>query len=134
MQVNSSENTQIEKPLWIAISLNSDSEINTKSPLENEPVLNPAYNRTLSVYDMPYPENREPPVVYNYDSLIYAEYETSSEAQVSLMIDFSGRNEWWIYGWNGNRYSEFIYTDLNGSQHGWIRVPGKITMRNGNYR
>jgi len=134
IQANSSENLQIGKPLWILIGLNSDSEINTKSPIGNEPVLNPAYNRSLSAYDMPYPENRETPAVYNYDSLIYADYEASPEAQVSLLIDFSGWNEWWIYGWNGNRYSEFIYTDLNGSQQGWIQVPGKITMRDGNYR
>jgi len=134
IQVNPSENMRIEKPVWIAVSLNSDSEINTKSPVGNEPVLNPAYNRTPSAYDMPYPENREPPVVYVYDSLIYANYEASPEAQVSLLIDFSGRNEWWIYGWNGNRCSESVYTDLNGPQHGWIHVPGKITMGDGNYR
>ncbi|MGB9940175.1 hypothetical protein [Methanosarcina sp.] len=134
IEANSSENLQIGKPLWILVGLNSDSEINTRSPIGNEPVLNPAYNRSLSAYDMPYPENREPPAVYNYDSLIYADYEASPETQVSLLIDFSGWNEWWIYGWNGNRYSEFIYTDLNGSQQGWIQVPGKITMGDGNYR
>jgi hypothetical protein len=134
IQVNSSEGRQYPTPVQFSVSLASDSEINTKYPLGNEPVLNPAYNLTLSKYDMPYPENREPPTVYDYDSLIYADYETSPEAKVSLLVHFSGRNEWWIYGWNWNQYQEYIYSDLSGPQQGWVQLQGKITMGEGNYR
>lgn len=133
-RVNSSESVQWGIPLEFRGEVASDSEINTKLPLGNEPVLNPAYNLSLSKYDLPYAENREPPIVYKYDSLIYADYETSPEAQVSLTVHFSGRNEWWIYGWNWNQYYEYIYADLSGPQQGWMPVKGKITMGDGNYR
>ncbi|HWQ44116.1 MAG TPA: hypothetical protein VN373_00460, partial [Methanosarcina barkeri] len=133
-QVNSSENMQFATPLEFRGELASDSEINTKFPLGNEPVLNPAYNPNLSTYDLPYSENKEPPTVYNYDSLIYADYETSPDAHVSMTVHFSGRNEWWIYGWNWNQYYESIYADFNGPQQGWVPVKGKITMGDGNYR
>lgn len=132
--VNPSGNMQFAVPLEFRGELASDSEINTKFPLGNEPVMNPMYNRSLSTYDLPSPENKEPSTVHNYDSLIYADYETSPEAQVSLTVHFSGRNEWWIYGWNWNQYYEYIYADLSGPQQGWIPVKGKITMGDGNYR
>ena len=132
--VNSSENMPFAMPLEFRGELASDSEINTKFPLGNEPVLNPAYNLTLSTYDLPFPENKEPPTVYNYDSFVYADYETSPEAKVSLTVHFSGRNEWWIYGWNWNQYYEYLYADLSGPQQGWMPVKGKITMGYGNYR
>jgi len=134
LEEDSSENVQFSMPLEFHGEFTSDSEINTKLPLGNEPVLNPAYNLTISKYDMPYPENREPPNVYDYDSLIYANYETSPEAKVSLAIHSSGMNEWWIYGWNWNQYSEQIFADLNGPQQGWVKVQGKITMGEGSYR
>ena len=134
IQVNSSEGRQYATPVQFSVSLASDSEINTKFPIGNEPVLNPAYNLTLSKYDMPYPENREPPTVHDYDSLIYADYETSPEAKVSTSVHFSGRNEWWIYGWNWNQYQEYIYADLSGPQQGWVQLQGKITIGEGNYR
>jgi hypothetical protein len=133
-QVNSSGNIQFAMPLEFRGELASDSEINTKFPLGNEPVLNPAYNLTLSTYDLPYSENKEPPTVYNYDSLIYSDYEASPEAQVSLIVHFSGRNEWWIYGWNWNQYYEYIYADFSGPQQGWMPIKGKTTMGDGNYR
>lgn len=133
-QVNSSENMYFAMPSEFRGELASDSEINTKFPLGNEPVLNPAYNLNLSTYDLPYSENKEPPTVYNYDSLIYADYETSPDVHVSLTVHFSGRNEWWIYGWNWNQYYEYIYADLSGPQQGWMPVKGKITMGDGNYR
>jgi hypothetical protein len=131
---NSPENVQFSMPLEFHGGFTSDSEINTRLPLGNEPVLSPAYNLTLSKYDMPYPENREPPTVYDYNSLIYADYETSPEAKVYLAIHSSGMNEWWIYGWNWNQYSEQIFADLTGQQQGWVDVQGKITMGEGSYR
>lgn len=128
-QVNSSENLQFAMPLEFRGELASASEINTKFPIGNEPVLNPEYNMSLSAYDLPDSENKEPPTVYNCDSLIYADYGASPEAQVSLIVHFSGRNEWWIYGWNWNQYYESVYAELSGPQQGWMSVKGKITGR-----
>lgn len=133
-QVNSSENLQFAMPLEFRGELASASEINTKFPLGNESVLNPEYNMSLSAYDVPYSENKEPPTVYNYDSLIYADYGASPEAQVSLTVHLSGRNECWIYGCNWNQYYEYVYADLSGPQQSWMPVKGKITMGDRDYR
>lgn len=46
----------------------------------------------------------------------------------------NGRNEWWIYGWKYNDYSDGISVRLSGPQEGWIQAEGKLVTGDGVYR
>jgi len=118
---------------WILVKLQADEEINTKNSIGNEPLLSPKYNLTSSDCEFPYPEGRTLPNCYEYESRIYADYVTSSDAKVSIYVEIEGRNSWWVYGWSGNNYRDQIEITFIGEQHGWYVALGKLVIGEGRY-
>ena len=110
----------------ITVTLRADHKINTTNPAENEPLLSPKYNLTLSSYNMPYPEGRTPPVVYKYESRINADYAASPGANLSVIISLKGMNSWWVYDWSFKEYSDRIDATITGEQHGWSNAAGNL--------
>jgi len=109
----------------------SDHTIDTINATENEPMLSQKFNLTLSHFDEPLPPDGISPKKYNYDSLIYADYNSSPNATVEVFIELSGRNEWWAGGWGFNIYHERAGTSLNGEKHGWFSVTGELVEGEG---
>ena len=120
-----------KKPRSIDLStiVFSNQTIDTMNPLGNEMVLMPKYklthndnaNRTYSSEQ------------FDYESRMYAYYETSSNANVSISIYLNARNEWWIGGWQSNSYWEVMEVKLFGSQNGWTTVNGELVTGEGTY-
>ncbi len=117
----------------ISANVEVDRDITTKNPVGNEPLLSPEYNLTRSICELPYPEGRVPPVCYEYESRIYADYTASPDATVSIYIELGGENSWWIYGWSSNHYHDRISITFTGEQHGWYIVSGKLVEGEGRY-
>ena len=108
-------------------------DINTKNPIGSEPLLSPKYNLTLSTYDLPYPEGQSPPTCYEYESRIYADFESPTDAEVSIYIEAEGENSWWVYGWSGNSYRDRVGITFTGEQPGWHIASGKLVYGEGRY-
>ncbi|KAB3547974.1 MAG: hypothetical protein C5617_000865 [ANME-2 cluster archaeon] len=119
---------------WVSAMVHADHEINTKNPAGNEPMLSPKYNLARSVYRMPHPEDRTPPACYEYESRIYANYTASPDAEVSIHVELTGANNWWVYGWSGNEYRDHAGVMLTGAQDGWCATSGNLVAGEGRYR
>ncbi|MEL7664908.1 hypothetical protein [Methanosarcina mazei] len=101
------------------------------NPLGSEMVLMPKYNLTQNVNARrPYTQASKQ---FDYESKMYAYYDTSSNANVSISIYLCGMNEWWIGGWQHNSYWEDMEIKLSGSQAGWTTVNGQLFTGEGTY-
>ncbi|ADE36426.1 hypothetical protein [Methanohalophilus mahii] len=128
-----SEDTPIPYPEGFSIYQNSDHELDTKNPLENEVTFIPKYSIKEVPNQFPNDEN-ENAKTYQYESRIYAQYNTTAENTVDISMSFIGMNNWWVYGWNGNQYHEHLHITLKGDQDGWTPIEGEIVTGEGNYR
>ncbi|WP_229390345.1 hypothetical protein [Methanosarcina sp. DH2] len=126
----SKDSKKIPRPNMFSETLFSNQTINTMNPLGNEVVLMPKYNLTHNVTRRPYPQASGQ---FDYDSKIYAYYNTSSNANVSISIYLSGTNGWWIGGALHNSYWENMEVKLSGSQDGWTTVNGQLFTGEGTY-
>ncbi|AKB74093.1 hypothetical protein MSLAZ_0832 [Methanosarcina lacustris Z-7289] len=119
------------KSIDLSTMVLSNQTIDTINPLGNEMVLMPKYNLTRDVNARgAYSRTSEQ---FDYDSKMYAYYDTSSNANVSISIYLNGRNEWWIGGWQYNSYWETMEVMLSGSQDGWTTVSGQLVTGEGTY-
>lgn len=122
-----------EKPRSIDLStmVFSNQTIDTMNPMGNEMVLMPKYKLTHNVNASgAYSRISEQ---FDYESRMYAYYETSSNANVSISIYLDAHNEWWIGGWQSNNYREAMEIKLSGSQDGWTTVNGELVTGEGTY-
>jgi len=115
----------------VDVSLVANHMIDTMNATENEPILSQKFNLTLSSY--PYPSNGIPPKTQKYDSIIYADYKSSSNATVEVFVLIDGRNEWFAGGWASNTYHESLGTTFTGEKHGWFPVNGELVEGEGLY-
>ncbi|AKB74090.1 hypothetical protein MSLAZ_0829 [Methanosarcina lacustris Z-7289] len=126
----SRDSKKILHPSIFRTILFTNQTIDTMNPLGNEMVLMPKYNITHNVTRRPYPPASEQ---FDYESKMYAHYDTSSDANVSISIYLNGRNGWWIGGWLYNSYWENMEIKLSGSQAGWTTVNGQLFTGEGTY-
>ena len=89
-------------------------------------MLSPKYNLARSVYRMPHPEDWTPPACHKYESRIYANYTAPPDAEVSIHIELTGENRWWVYGWSGNECMDRVGVTLTGAQDGWCAASGNL--------
>lgn len=130
-----SEETPVLVPIDFGTSVKADHLISTRYPVGNESVLLPKNNLREAEADstVPLPENLNPEY-FDYESLVYAHYDSSPDAEVQIFVELGGRNEWWIYGWQYNEYIDRISVRLTGPQAGWVRAGGRLTTGDGVYR
>ncbi len=122
-----------KKPRSIDLStmVLSNQTIDTMNPLGNEMILMPKYKLAHNVNASgAYSRTSEQ---FDYESRIYAYYETSSNANISISIYLNAGNEWWIGGWQSNSYWEVMEIKLFGSQDGWTTVNGELVTGEGTY-
>jgi hypothetical protein len=118
-----SNETPVLIPKGISISVQADHDIQTKKPAGIEPLLFPKLNITRFIHEVPGPV---PPDCSTYESRIFAAYTTTPTARVSLSIQFTGRNEWWVYMWSGTMYRDNVNAVLSGEQRGWSVAQGEF--------
>ncbi|QLC50024.1 hypothetical protein HWN40_07105 [Methanolobus zinderi] len=130
-----SEKTPILVPVDFYASQTSDSIIDTRYPLGNEPVLRPKFNLTESedTVTIQPPEGIDPQY-YDYEGLIFARYEASSNADVEIHISVEGFNEGWELGWTSNDYRDSVDATLTGPQDGWVSAEGNLVTGDGVYK
>jgi len=110
-------------------------ELNTRFPVGNESVLLPKNNlRESDEGPLVSPPSHINPLYYDYESQVYASYDTRPDFEVQISVSLRGSNEWWIYGWTGNSYSDKVTARLIGPQDGWSPAEGLLVTGDGVYR
>lgn len=130
-----SEETPVLTSFDFGTNVKADHMINTRFPVGNEPVLLPKYNLRESEEEpiVPLSEHLNPEY-FDYESLVYAHYDTSNDTDVQIFVELNSRNEWWVYGWQYNDYIDRISIRLSGPQEGWVKAEGKLTTGDGIYK
>ncbi|MFW6064163.1 MAG: hypothetical protein ACOC8Y_01150 [Candidatus Natronoplasma sp.] len=117
----------------ISLRIVSESRIDTRNALENEPIISPVYNLTEDEYDdEPYPDKFDERMeYYRYDSYVYVENLTEN-SELNIYLHHMGTNEWWVLGWTGNEYRNRLYTPSLINE-GWHEVEADLIQGWGNY-
>jgi hypothetical protein len=82
-----------------SVTLVANESIETADPFGTEPLLDPQYNRTEVECTFGISETHR---CFDYESRVYASYETDANTTVYVSAELSGRNEWFSGGWTGN--------------------------------
>jgi hypothetical protein len=124
-----SSDTPILQPVSIGVMELSTSAINTRSPVDHEPVffprgvftpgtsISPVYNGP--VYDHPVP--------------VYIRYTSERPATISFRIGIHGSNMIWKGGWESNSYSDSVVLEIANDTQGWVMGKGKLSTADGVY-
>jgi len=127
------ERLEVDQYDEIYLRVVSESSIDTKNAVDNEPILYPVYNLTEDEYDSePYPDRyKEQMKYYVYESYVYVENLTE-DSELNVYIHQTGTNEWWVFGWTGNEYRNRLNTSSLTSD-GWHEVETDLIQGWGNY-
>lgn len=120
-----------ERAVRIEVSTPSNDSIDTRSPTGREPLLSPELTRTPTDCEPSRFETLECAAV---ESRAFLAYDAPTETRTSLWVELEGRNEWWVFGWNGNYYTERYVAEFRGPQDGWQPLAGRLESGWGNYR
>ncbi|MCG2826168.1 MAG: hypothetical protein L6265_06210 [Thermoplasmatales archaeon] len=110
----------------IRIRVKTGHVVNTQNPVGNEPVLYPRYNETPTEHEI------EITAKYEYQSYMYAEYNTSTTNKLSVGIWMEG-SKYRTYslpypGSQGASYTDRIYYTIIGGSQGWHAVNGTLQI------
>jgi len=120
-----------ERSVEVQVEVEADHSIDTRDPTGTEPILAPELQRTSAACDDPMFDTL---TCYDTESEVYLSYAVPGETRTSLWVELEGRNEWWIFGWNGNYYTERYIDEFHGPQDGWRAIDGTLETGWGNYR
>ena len=127
--------TSPEKPYVILLSseMKSDKVIDTREPIQNSALFRPV--RDLRQVSCP-PDSslvKGTPQCYHYLTSLYADYQATSNASVTITSSLTGKNSWKIFEPKSNEYTTTINLLMSGENHGWSTMKGTLTNSFGNY-
>ena len=127
--------TPPEKPFVISLSseMKSDTVIDTREPIQNSAMFRPAGD-LQQVSCIPDSSGiKGSPRCYRYLTSLYADYQTSPDASVSITSSLTGKNSWKIFEPRSNEYTTHISLMMGGEKRGWEKVNGSLQSTNGIY-
>jgi hypothetical protein len=124
-----SSNTPVLVPVSIVTSELSTTAIDTRSPVDHEPVFFPKGAFTPGtgispIYNGP---------VYDHPVPVYIRYSSERPAAISLSIGVHGSNMIWKGGWQSNSYSDTVLVEITNDTQGWFMGVGKLSTSSGVY-
>ena len=124
-----------EKPYDIMLSseMKSDKVINTREPIKNSALFHPVMD--LQQVSCP-PDSsgiNGTPRCYRYITSLYADYQASPDASVTITSTLTGKNSWKIVEPRSNEYTTNISLLIVGENHGWEKVNGFLQSSTGIY-
>jgi len=124
-----SSDTPVLMPINIGLMELSTSKIETRTPIDHEPVFFPkgAFTPGLGispVYNGP---------VYDHPVPVYIQYTSERPAAISLSVGVHGSNMIWKGGWQSNSYSDTVLVEIANDTQGWIMAEGRLSTASGVY-
>ncbi len=124
-----SEETPVLMPLQFGISQVVERSIDTRDPIGREPLLSlPELVRSASCPDLP-----GSGACHHYPAQVFVRYASGGPGNITLSISSGGVNQWWLGGWTGNSYDDWIDVTLERDQQGWIPAEGLLSTGEGRY-
>jgi hypothetical protein len=124
-----SMDTPILQPVSIVASETITSDIDTRSPLDHEPVFFP---KGVFIMGTGSPIAYNGPV-YDHKVPVYITYTSDRPAVISLRIGIHGANMIWKGGWQSNAYSDTVVLEIANDTQGWVMGEGKLSTATGVY-
>ncbi len=127
--------TSREQPYRIVLSsdIKSGKVIDTRDPVNNSAVFRPVRNPgQVSCPPVSAPEQGTPRC-YRYLTSLYADYQASPDASVTITSSVTGKNTWKIFEPRSNEYTTTISLMMTGENHGWKDVSGSLRSGTGIY-
>ena len=107
----------------IDVTVPVERSVDTATPWDGEPLLHPRIDRRPTGCDFPGPEWRQ---CYEYDTAVYASYDTGTETDVYASTTLYGTNSWWVFGWSSDEYRDDVTVTRDGPQSGRIDATGTL--------
>lgn len=123
-----SGDTPVLMPVIFTLVETSPSEINTRSPVDHEPVFFPGGGFTGSGIS---PANKG--FEYDHQVPLYIGYTSDRPASVSLTARITGSNSIWRGGWLNNIYSDTVTIQPGTGKQGWVPGEGRLITGGGVY-
>jgi hypothetical protein len=117
----------------LVINTGSDTMIATRAPVEEGVMFRPVQNLLTTECTGTRNETTGTPVCSRYTVPIYADYQTTMNASVSITSALQGKNRWTIFEPQSNEYQTDISVRLNGEHHGWTVMNGTLESNRGQY-
>ena len=133
--ISPTDNTSPKNPLTIELSseLKSEKVIDSSDPEKNSALFRPI--REVSQVSCP-PEGSAKngsPRCYHYLTSLYADYQASPGALVTISSSITGKNQWKIIEQGSNEYTSVISLKMTGGNQGWQKVDGFLKNNTGSY-
>lgn len=109
----------------LTVYVPANESLATDDPWGVEPMLSPRADPRPADCGFPHGDWL---ACYEYDTRVYATYETGSTARVDLGTRVEGWNEWWVFGWNYDTYRDAVDVTLYGPQDGWTPATGTVEV------
>lgn len=109
----------------LTVTVQTEEPVQTDEPWGVEPLFNPRWDRRPTTCDFPAADWLR---CYEYDSAVYASYESNETARVDVITSVEGQNTWWVFGWNYDSYRDTVSAELRGPQDGWSNVTGTVEV------
>jgi hypothetical protein len=127
--------TNPKNPFTITLSSETKSlkVIDTREPIQNSALFRPL----REVRQVSCPPDRSgingTPLCYNYTTSLYADYQSSPDASVTISSTVTGKNNWKIFEPKSNEYTASFSLVMIGGKRGWETVNGFIQSSSGIY-
>jgi hypothetical protein len=131
--INPPDGTTREKPFSITFSANISSKdhIETINPKEKGIIFRPVQNLSEVPCVSGLPPSTGSQRCYEYQTSVYADYQSSPDASVSITSDLAGKNSWRIFEPRSNEYRVGITVTVPGENHGWTVARGILITGTG---
>ncbi|MFB6096056.1 MAG: hypothetical protein ABEJ74_01550 [Haloferacaceae archaeon] len=114
----------------VHVTLESDRTVDTRSAIEDEPLLRPQRNRTETAC---FGGQDDEEACYDYGGRAFVSYDAAPDTAVYVSVELRGTNSWWVFGWNFNEYTDRQTVEVVGPQDGWVATEGDLHVGSGNY-
>jgi hypothetical protein len=117
-----SEEIPVLMPLSFGISQRVQESIDTRDPINREPLFSSPGFLTGAPCPGPSPAGR----CYRYRAPVFVQY-SGGGGNLTLTLEGGGTNSWWLGGWSGNSYSDSLQVTLDNSRQGWVMAEGLLS-------
>lgn len=134
-EINPPAGTLPAKPYRIVLSstMKSGTVIDTREPINNSALFRPVRD----LHQVSCPPDRSlkngTPQCYHYRTAVYADYQASPDASVTITSALTGNNSWKIFEPGSNEYTAVISLEMVGENRGWKNVNGFLQSSTGTY-
>jgi hypothetical protein len=127
--------TSPENPFTFTLSseIASGTVIDTRDPIENSALFRPI--RDVRQVSCPSDNSalNGTPRCSRYLTSLYADYQASPEASVTITSSIFGKNSWKIFEPGSNEYTSSFSHQLGGESRGWEMINGSLRSGIGMY-